>query len=551
MYSTDPLLNEYLFEIINQAQYGITICDPNKEDNPLIFVNETFCKIFGYTKEEVLGKNCRFLQNNEREQINLEKIRKAIKDKTSTTTVLRNYTKNGKLIYNEIKISPIFDKDGTLKYYLGIQKDISDLMAFNNFKNISHIFEEKHIKDTYTLDEIKIILNELSIYQAELLAQNDELLEKEQTLSSLHQEFLSLFKDAPVPFLLVDKNLQILKYNDESDKIFCFSKSKLLVKSMFQFVDKSSISNLVSWITNKHYLKGNLDLAMICENSKLNMFKIKAKPYALDNNLLIVSLVDIQMDYIIKQEMRELIEVQNQLAIEKDEIIQKNSRLVSMGEMIDAIAHQWKQPLGIISLRTIFLHQLSEDKQTVDLKDVLECKDAVMSQINHLVSTLEHFRDFLRPNNILEEFDLQETISSTLILVKDEMMQYNIEISTNFKDEIKISGIKNEFKHVILNILSNAKDIFIEREIENKKILIETFLKNGKVFINIKDNAGGIPEDIIENIFENHISGKKSGTGIGLYMSKKIVEKMGGIIKANNETFDDSKNLGAIFSIIL
>lgn len=61
MYSTDPLLNEYLFEIINQAQYGITICDPNKEDNPLIFVNETFCKIFGYTKEEVLGKNCRFL----------------------------------------------------------------------------------------------------------------------------------------------------------------------------------------------------------------------------------------------------------------------------------------------------------------------------------------------------------------------------------------------------------------------------------------------------------------------------------------------------------
>lgn len=108
MYSTDPLLNEYLFEIINQAQYGITICDPNKEDTPLIFVNETFCKIFGYTKEEVLGKNCRFLQNNEREQINLEKIRKAIKDKTSTTTVLRNYTKNGKLIYNEIKISPNF-----------------------------------------------------------------------------------------------------------------------------------------------------------------------------------------------------------------------------------------------------------------------------------------------------------------------------------------------------------------------------------------------------------------------------------------------------------
>jgi len=119
-------LQDYIFEIIDQAKNGITISDPNQEDNPLIYVNKAFIDLFGYEFDEVLGKNCRFLQGEDREQKAITLIRDAIKEQKAITTILRNYTQSGKLIYNEITISPIFDKDsGELKYFLGVQKDVT------------------------------------------------------------------------------------------------------------------------------------------------------------------------------------------------------------------------------------------------------------------------------------------------------------------------------------------------------------------------------------------------------------------------------------------
>lgn len=123
-----PDLKDYLFDILDQAKNGITITDPNQEDNPVIYTNEAFVNTFGYSIEEVLGKNPRYLQNNDRDQPGLEEIKEAIERKKDITVVLRNYHKNGKLIYNEVSLSPIFDNETMkLKYFLGIQKDVSEL----------------------------------------------------------------------------------------------------------------------------------------------------------------------------------------------------------------------------------------------------------------------------------------------------------------------------------------------------------------------------------------------------------------------------------------
>lgn len=128
MLNPNSELFKYLSKIIEQATNGIIVSDPNQEDNPVIYVNDITCKKFGYSKEEFLGKNCRFLQANDKNQKNLKAIKASIENLTSTTVTVRNYSKNGKLIYNQFTISPIFDEENQLKYFLGIQRDVTKEM---------------------------------------------------------------------------------------------------------------------------------------------------------------------------------------------------------------------------------------------------------------------------------------------------------------------------------------------------------------------------------------------------------------------------------------
>jgi PAS domain S-box-containing protein len=118
-----PLVTNYLLDIIDQAQNGISITDPRQNDNPLVFCNEYFKSTFQYTDEEVLGKNLRFLRQDDKQEETIKKIRQSIDTKTPVTVHIRNYTKYGELKQTELTISPIFDHDsGELIYFLGIQK---------------------------------------------------------------------------------------------------------------------------------------------------------------------------------------------------------------------------------------------------------------------------------------------------------------------------------------------------------------------------------------------------------------------------------------------
>jgi PAS domain S-box-containing protein len=117
-----------LSQILDTCVNGITLSDPDQEDNPLVYANEAFELITGYDREEILGRNCRFLQGEDRDQEAIAQIRQAMQDQTSTTVTLRNYRKDGTLFYNRFTIRPLFDRDGRLIYYLGIQHDITDQM---------------------------------------------------------------------------------------------------------------------------------------------------------------------------------------------------------------------------------------------------------------------------------------------------------------------------------------------------------------------------------------------------------------------------------------
>ena len=222
----------------------------------------------------------------------------------------------------------------------------------------------------------------------------------------------------------------------------------------------------------------------------------------------------------------------------------QQSKMAAMGEMMDAAAHQWKQPLNALSMYNELLRSDFEEG-IVDLEYIKTYHKNIQIQINHMVTTLDSFRSFFRPNKENQRFKLIDIIDSVLFLMKDELMKNSINVTIERKDPIAINGSENEFKHLLLNIISNARDAFVENEIAHRKIIIRLIDGGNGKRMEIEDNAGGIPENIIADIFKPNVTSKSEGkgTGIGLYMSTRIAEKHHANLSVEN------RNGGACFII--
>lgn len=226
--------------------------------------------------------------------------------------------------------------------------------------------------------------------------------------------------------------------------------------------------------------------------------------------------------------------------------LQENYKMVVMGKMIDSIAHQWTQPLSVISL---YSKMLVEDYKynIIDAQYISEITGKVDLQINHLLNTLHEFRNFLRPTKPSDSFYLKDAVKSVLVLLQDVIKgnQISVNINENPEDNLELYGSKSEFENVIINIINNSKDAFIENKVKKRVIDINIFLSNKK-YIEISDNAGGIPLNILDNIFDINFTtkDKNGGTGVGLYLTKLILDKLYADIRVENI------NSGAKFTIV-
>ena len=233
---------------------------------------------------------------------------------------------------------------------------------------------------------------------------------------------------------------------------------------------------------------------------------------------------------------------------QKDVVINSQSRLASMGEMIGNIAHQWRQPLnalGITIQKMQRFHQMDKLDEAVMKKSV----DKSMMLINKMSDTIDDFMGFFRPDKTKIKFSVSEVVEETVNLLEASLKNSFIEVNIEkTQDDTSIDGYRGEFTQVILNIISNAKDILLENKIKKPKINITISKENDEITINIKDNGGGIPSNIIDKVFEPYFTTKDQGkgTGIGLYMSKMIIEEnIGGKISVKNA------DAGACFTIKL
>lgn len=224
--------------------------------------------------------------------------------------------------------------------------------------------------------------------------------------------------------------------------------------------------------------------------------------------------------------------------MQKEKILMHKSKLASMGEMLDAIAHQWIQPINLIKLRIDTL-SLSFSNKKVDQDSMDNFKDKISMNINHMMNTLNEFRTFFRLNEQTEEFDIKEMIEKVLLLIKDDFLNNKIKVNINEVKAFSIKGIENEFKHLILNLLNNAKDAFNANAIPNNERIIDINILSDEKnnYIEVIDTAGGIPESILPYIFNSNVSSKEKdkGSGIGLYLSSQIAEKYHGVLKVENK----------------
>ncbi len=272
--------------------------------------------------------------------------------------------------------------------------------------------------------------------------------------------------------------------------------------------------------------------------------------------VLIIILVLVYRQYLLKQMNKELykkVEIEMKKNEEKHRISIQQSRMASMGEMLENIAHQWRQPLSTISVVASGI-KLKKELNILNDEELDDALSHIKNATQYLSNTIEDFRNFFSKDKISSNINIRSTINKTIDLVSSTFAKEGITLVRNIQD-INFASFENELIQVLMNILINAKDA-LENKQSQKLIIIKVKQHKNNIIITIKDNAGGINEDIIDKIFEPYFTTKHqfNGTGIGLYMSKLISEKhLDGEIIVRNVSFEFNNTIyqGALFKIIL
>lgn len=248
----------------------------------------------------------------------------------------------------------------------------------------------------------------------------------------------------------------------------------------------------------------------------------------------------------LKEKEKELQELNDNLEIiikeeieknsQKDKILYQQSRLIALGEMINNIAHQWRQPLSVITTAISTL-SLKAEYGLVEDEDINNANDIILKNANQLSKTIDIFGHFFNDSEQCETFFISDIIVKSLDMLQNTFEADQINIEVVLDEKLKYFGNFEQLFEIVLSILKNSQEAFLLHNIEEKIINISLYNKNENIIIDIKDNAGGIAEDIKNKIFDPYFSTKHQtqGTGLGLYLSLEIITKyFNGSILADN-----------------
>ncbi len=408
----------------------------------------------------------------------------------------------------------------TLYNPIVLQQNISNGLA--DLIKVPIISEEFNLKIDLWIDNIKQ-KRELKLHQAKL----EESLNGFQALSNATIEGLIMFNNN----ICVDANdaaLKLFKYKTKND----------LIGQNILTIVPPSLSNYDKEELLKNDVDHEFEIDMIKQDGEIFPTQIKERNITInEKQLKIIAILD-------------LTDIKR-----KENMLHQQSKLASMGEMMQNIAHQWRQPLSAISIAASGI-KLNKELEILEDDEMYEQLDDIVDRTEFLSTTIDDFQNFLKQNQPKSEFSLKESVEKVLKLIKSNIAVSDINIYQEYQEDFFINGIANEFIQSLLNILNNAKDALVLNDIKDRVIVIKTKKVINNVELTIQDSAGGIPENIISKIFEPYFTTKhqSQGTGLGLYMTyQMIVDKMNGKIDVSNKKFEIEKKelYGANFKLVL
>jgi PAS domain S-box-containing protein len=374
----------------------------------------------------------------------------------------------------------------------------------------------------------------LSVSSVELTEANKDISKKHELLHSVTESIHDLI-------FYKDLNFRYIGCNSNFANFFGFSLDGITGKEDFELYDLQYAQLFREM--DELMLKGmqtHTNNEWVKNIKGEDVYLLTTKAPLVNSNGELFGLVGISRD--ITKEFYLEKEVKSQ----QEMLIQQN-RLAALGEMIGNIAHQWRQPLNTLGL---VVQDVEEAYRFDELTEsyIKNMSFKAMEQINYMSQTIDDFRNFFSLTKEKKLFTLIQSVSDAIDMVAMEMKKHEIKLEISIPEELVIYGMKNEFSQVLLNVINNAKDALTQNEGKKPFIRIAAKSHADKVEITIEDNGGGIPIEILPRVFDPYFTTREEGkgTGIGLYMSKMIIEEhMNGLLSAQNS------NEGAIFTIIM
>lgn len=458
-------------QLLEQSIAATSVVD---ENTIFTYVNDAYVKMWGYTnKEDLLGTS----PDNCCEDITMpQQIIEKVKKEGIHLFFYKAKRKDGSL-FDVLMSVQCFAYMGK-KHYLSSALDITE-----NQENLRQLKQKKH--------ELETIIQE---------APNPMILHEEGgKILMLNQAWIdsSGFSREEIP-TIYDWIEHI--YDDEETRIF----TKKHIDSLYKLTSKVDEG----------------DFTFLNKNRDLMTWQFSSAPLGLlDGKHTVISTA---MD---------ITELKR-----KDKILITQSRHAAMGEMISMIAHQWRQPLSTISMdANNMLVDIAIDNFSIS--DSEKYANHIAHQTQHLSQTIDDFRNFFKPDKAISKVNIEDILNQTLSIVKDILNNSNIKFTSFFETQTEVEAYPRELMQVFVNIITNAQDVLVSTQTKNAFIIVRVY--EDKLYVNVEicDNGGGIDASILAKIFDPYFSTKdeKTGTGLGLYMSKMIIEDhLQGIIEAHN-----------------
>lgn len=434
----------------------------------------------------------------------------------------------------------------------------------------------KDMKDVRDMS-LDTIIHELDVYQIELELQNEELQQAQQKLINSRDAYLHLYNNAPACYLLVDSLGKVGKANEAFVTTLGFNIHDINPnRSLADFIYYEDLNHFYSvfkafYTSPKNYpfevrLKSPTGVKHFqITGSRINsLFFIEEQFKEFDCLMILSDVTKLKTleDELSKKnnamkqlnyQLQEKVERETNQRIKNEQILFEQQKFVDMGQMINSIAHQWRQPLNALGLIFQILEQELADGE---YDTIAERQKTAFELINHMSQTIDDFRNFFSPGKQKVSFNIIHGIFNTVKLIKSQMENYGIELELKcicpkeshsictFDDlpdcvdqSVEIEGYPGEFKQIILNVIQNAKDAIIENHPGTGRIQFDIIPSETEIRLEIADDGGGIPETVLPKIFEPYFTTKEEGkgTGIGLYMAKTILtEHFNGTVAFEN-----------------